>query len=66
MPDGSSHRPDSQSHKRLLVAAKLQEIENNPLSKEERAMFEMFEHEGWSAERRRAYVIAQGRPRAAE
>jgi hypothetical protein len=43
--------------KRLLVAARLQEIAGNPLTAEDIAMFEMFEQEGWSNERRRAYIL---------
>ncbi len=43
---------------RLLVeAAHLQAIEGNPLKAEEIAMFEMFEREGWSPERRRAHIL---------
>ncbi|WP_377380034.1 hypothetical protein [Ponticaulis profundi] len=36
---------------------KLQEIENNPLTAEDKAMFEMFDREGWDDERRRAYIL---------
>lgn len=35
-----------------------QAIEGNPLTQEEIEMFEMFEREGWSHERRRAYILA--------
>lgn len=35
---------------RLMEAAHLQKIENNPLNAEDLAMFEMFEREGWSDE----------------
>lgn len=42
---------------RVLEAAHLQEIEGNPLTAEETAMFEMFEREGWNPERQRAYVL---------
>jgi len=35
---------------------KLQEIEGSPLGPEEVEMFEMFERQGWSNARRRAYV----------
>lgn len=49
---------------------RLQEIEGNPLDAEDIAMFEMFEREGWSHERRRAFIIAQAKagavPAAAE
>ena len=41
---------------RLAEAAHLQAIEGNPLSAEEIAMFETFEREGWSPERRRAHI----------
>jgi hypothetical protein len=51
---------------RRLVAMRLQEIEGNPLTAEDIAMFEMFEREGWSTERRRAYLIARIKPLAAE
>lgn len=35
---------------------KLHEIEGNPLDAEDLAMFEMFDREGWSHERRLAYI----------
>jgi hypothetical protein len=41
---------------RRLEAMRLQEIEGNPLDAEQVAMFEMFEREKWSHERRRAYI----------
>ena len=41
----------------LAEAAHLQAIEGNPLTAEEIAMFEMFEREGWSPERRRIHVL---------
>jgi len=44
---------------RGLEADHLQEIEGNPLTVEEHTMFEMFEHEGWTPEQQRAYVLAQ-------
>jgi len=37
----------------------LHAIEGNPLSADEIAMFEMFERERWSHERRRAYIFQQ-------
>ncbi len=40
----------------LKEAAHLQAMEGNPLTADEIAMFEMFEREGWSDERRRAYL----------
>ena len=54
----------------LAEAAHLQAIEGNPLTAEEIAMFEMFEREGWSPERRRAHILHRikdrGRVAAAE
>jgi hypothetical protein len=41
---------------RLAEAINLQQIESNPLSEEDIAMFEMFEHEGWSFEKRLEYI----------
>jgi hypothetical protein len=37
----------------------LNAIESNPLDATDIAMFEMFEREGWSHERRRAYIRAK-------
>ena len=51
---------------RRLVAMNLQEIEGNPLSADDVAMFEMFERERWSHDRCRAYILAQAHPLAAE
>jgi hypothetical protein len=48
----------SLARQRRLEATKLQEVEGNPLTAQEVAMFEMFERERWSHERRRAYIIA--------
>ena len=47
--------------RRRLEAMALQEIEGNPLSAEDAALFEMFERERWSHERRRAYLLATAR-----
>ena len=43
---------------RRLTGMQLQEIEGNPLDDADIAMFEMFEREGWSHERRRVYILA--------
>jgi hypothetical protein len=51
--------------RRRLVAMRLQEIEGNPLSPDQVAMFEMFEREGWPPERRRAHIFAKARLLAA-
>jgi len=44
---------------RRLVAMHLQGIEGNPLDAEEIAMFEMFERESWSHEKRLNYIRAR-------
>ncbi|EJL27618.1 hypothetical protein PMI01_03745 [Caulobacter sp. AP07] len=43
-----------------------QEIEGNPLSPEDVAMFEMFEREAWPHDRRLAHILAAVTPLAAE
>lgn len=50
---------------RRLDAQHLQSIEDNPLDAADIAMFEMFERERWSFERRRAHIIDQARKAAA-
>jgi hypothetical protein len=54
--------PDEATRERRLEMQHLQAIEGNPLAAEEIAMFEMFEREGWSHERRRAYILAKFAP----
>lgn len=44
---------------------RLQEIEGNPLTGDEVAMFEMFEREAWPHPRRRAYIVAKTKISAA-
>jgi hypothetical protein len=56
----------AEAHRRWLEAAKLQEIEGNPLTPEDVAMFEMFERERWSDERCIEYILAQAQRLAAE
>jgi len=62
-------RPEAARQRRLEMQH-LQAIEGNPLTPDEIAMFEMFEREGWSHERRRAHIVAQFKrpiaPEAAE
>lgn len=53
----------AQARERRLVAMHLQEIEGNPLDADDIAMFEMFEREAWSHERRRAYILDPARRR---
>ena len=59
-----------EARKRRLVAMRLQEIEGNPFTAEDVAMFEMFDREGWSPDKRREYLLGLARPagvpRAAE
>ena len=59
----SGRRRGAEATGRLAEAAHLQAIEGNPLSPDEIAMFEMFEHEGWAPEDRRAYIGRQFRVR---
>ena len=47
------------ARRRRLVAAHLQAIEDSPPTAGQTAMFEMFEHEGWSHEKRRAHIKAR-------
>jgi Fic family protein len=61
-----SNEEVAQARQRRLEAMKLQEIEGNPLTAEEVAMFEMFERERWPHERRRAYILSRARKLAAE
>ncbi len=44
---------------RRLEAMRMQEIEGNPLDAEQIKMFEMFEREKWSHEKRRTYILAK-------
>ena len=54
------------SRRRRLEAMKLQEVEGNPLTADEVAMFEMFERERWSHERCLAFILAEAHQLAAE
>lgn len=45
------------ARERCLVAMHLQAIEDNPLDAEQVEMFEMFERERWSHERRLAHIL---------
>lgn len=62
MTDLLSEEDVAAAHKRLLDAQKLQEIEGNPLSADDLAMFEMFERERWPHDRCTAYIIEKYRP----
>ena len=61
--DDSASRKVAALNGRLAEAAHLQAIEGNPLTAEEIAMFEMFEREGWSSERRHAHILRRIRGR---
>jgi len=47
----------AEREQRFREALALQEIEGNPLTADEIAMFEMFEREGWDEERCIAFII---------
>ena len=49
------------ARQRRFEAMDLQRIEGNPLDAEDIALFEMFERERWSFERRLAHIRAMGR-----
>ena len=49
-----------------LEAQALQVLEGNPLSEDQIAMFEMFEREAWSHDKRLAYILARSVSLAAE
>jgi len=59
--DRSSKTPAVEQRARAkslrLEAMRLQEVEANPLDAGQIAMFEMFERENWSHERRTQYLI---------
>lgn len=55
----------AESRQRRLEAMRLQEVEGNPLSADQIAMFEMFEREGWSHDRCLAYILARHHAAAA-
>jgi len=56
----------AEARQRRLEAMNMQAIEDNPLSAEDIAMFEMFERKAWPHERRRAYVLARAKALAAK
>ena len=58
-PTTSSREESAARRERFAEGLHLQAMEGNPLDAEDLAMFEMFEREGWSDERRRAYIIAK-------
>jgi hypothetical protein len=64
MNDQLSDEELAKVRERRRLSLKLQEIEGNPLTAEEVAMFEMFDRERWSHERRHAYIQALFRSKA--
>lgn len=56
-PDQLTDAEVAVARERRFVAMHLQDIEGNPLDAEDVVMFEMFERERWSHERRIAYII---------
>lgn len=57
---------DAEREHRFREACALQEIESNPLTPEEIAMFEMFHREGWSDERVLEFLGARARKQASD
>ena len=51
---------------RFREACVLQEIEGNPLTPEEIAMFERFEREGWSDEKIGEFLLARAKKRQSD
>ena len=57
VPDQLTEADVERARERRLLAMHLQEIEGNPLDAKQVAMFEMFEHERWSHEKRLDYIL---------
>jgi hypothetical protein len=57
---------DRERESRFREACALQEIEYNPLTREEIAMFEMFRREGWSDERVLEFLGTRARKQASD
>ncbi len=57
---------DAEREHRFREACALQKIENNPLTSEEIAMFDMFRREGWSDERVLESLGARARKQASD
>lgn len=56
-PDLLTETEAEHARERRLVAMHLQAIEDNPLDAKQVEMFEMFERERWSHERRLAHIL---------
>ena len=64
-PDTLSPAEVLAARERRLEMQHLQAIEGNPLDAEDIAMFEMFERERWSHERRLAYILEDAKRQSA-
>jgi hypothetical protein len=56
-----AYLPDAEALERRAFGIRMQEIEGNPLTAEDLAMFDMFDREGLTGDERRAYIIAKAR-----
>lgn len=61
-----SKRDDAEREHRFREACALQDIESNPLTPEEIAMFDMFRREGWSDERVLEFLGTLARKQASD
>ena len=52
---------DSAREERRRDAIRMQEIEGNPFTPEDNAIFEMFDREGWTGAQRREYLIREAK-----
>jgi hypothetical protein len=57
--------PDPDAAERFAFAVRLQEIEGNPLTEEDLALFAMFDRKGLTADDQIAAIIAEARKLAA-
>ena len=58
-PDQLTETEVATARERRLLAMHLQEIEGNPLDAEQIEMFEMFERERWSHEKRLEHILGR-------
>jgi hypothetical protein len=55
----------AEARERRLIAQHLQALEGSPATPDQVAMFEMFERERWSHEKRIAFILTQAQPHLA-
>lgn len=60
----TSKPADPERRQRRLEAIRLHEIEGNPFTPEDNALFDMFDRNGWSDAQRREYLIREAQLRA--